>query len=748
MAKITSDQIEKAYEYGNKVYSGEMTKTSATNELSNMYSMAKSSAQMYIEAVQYMLLGRGFGRNINNEAAEYYLQKILADYGDEAFQRALFSLEQFVEYYESQVGGSQQGKRELIKQNGGFKDKSYWIFQGNPDEYDIDKYFKSNSYIYWAVRHKKHQESIRIGDPVFLWRAKGGYDNPFGIVAYGHVVEKPKHKDEVKYPEKLLDNLFKRKATSEIRVGIQLEEVRLNLEGGMLEASSLSAQDSLKDMAILTVRQGSNFQISEEQYKVLHNIWEHEGNRSVLKMYSFQSLNEYISQLTSSDYHLTASHNGNLTFGSDIRSVSRFMIDCEQLVTGLRELLDNGLDLNTLDRFEESDWREIAKLAKNSDVFRTLLKAQTKATFVLISQIINWAIDTPADKYKDDIINFNNESLEQAITALNTISDKSKFNTVSELNMPPGNGQNIIVYGAPGSGKSHYIKQMTEKEKFYITVFHPEYQNSDFVGSLRPHKDEDDITYAFVPGPFIDALIEASQNPDKQVFLIIEEINRANAAAVFGEVFLLLDRVEEGYSEYGVTPDAMLQQHLGLNGYANPADLRIPANLTLLATMNSSDQGVFLLDSAFKRRWGFKYCPIDFSSHSKKKTFSDKVVPYNGKEYSWTDFAQVINEALQQRGIEEDRLIGPFFLTDKERETLSSCKAAISGKLLIYLWDDVLRHGMRDQLFSSKFTTFSKLVNDYNNSKQIFTESVESLLDTYVQVPDNDEGYLDEAQVS
>jgi hypothetical protein len=416
------------------------------------------------------------------------------------------------------------------------------------------------------------------------------------------------------------------------------------------------------------------------------------------------------------------------------------LINYHHLIDGLTELKASNPDYSHLQEYVEQEWRDLAPLIPNSHVFRSLLRTQTGPTAHLISHILCWLNDVSPSEYNDRDIPIDDNNLQKAIDVLKLLQkEKEKdatqdgTNNLLQSSTHKSGGENLIVYGAPGSGKSYYINQLTSEKKVIRTVFHPEYQNSDFVGGLRPYSSEDGITYSFVPGPFIDALLLAIENNNEQVYLIIEEINRANAAAVFGDIFQLLDRKNDNNSEYTITPETTLKKYLEDKNYPTPKHLNIPANLSILATMNSSDQGVFLLDSAFKRRWEFKYCPVDFEDHKDKPTFKEKVVPYNGSNYSWADFAETINTILKQKKIEEDRLIGPYFLTDKERRNPTACKDAIAGKLLIYLWDDVLRHDLREHLFSSKINTFSDLVNLYNSGQSIFSSEINKLLEQKVE---------------
>lgn len=317
------------------------------------------------------------------------------------------------------------------------------------------------------------------------------------------------------------------------------------------------------------------------------------------------------------------------------------------------------------------------------------------------------------------------------------ISKKDKNTYVLELirnGSQKGNlmGRNIIVYGAPGTGKSF---SLNEKPNPFRTVFHSDYQNSDFVGSYKPYKAENGITYKFVPGPFIDAFVHAYLNPNQKVSLIIEEINRGNCAAIFGEIFQLLDRKENGESEYQIDPEASLRDYLTLEkGLPELIKLHLPSNLSLFATMNSADQGVSVVDSAFKRRWEFEYLQIDLDD-VKHPHLSNPVIRYNGKELSFKIIAKSINEVLSRNGFDEDRLLGQFFLNKVELRDTEKAMNSISRKVFLYLWDDVLRHNERSLIFNvSEYENFSKIVLAFNNGKEIFSKSIEEAISKHSNV--------------
>jgi hypothetical protein len=294
--------------------------------------------------------------------------------------------------------------------------------------------------------------------------------------------------------------------------------------------------------------------------------------------------------------------------------------------------------------------------------------------------------------------------------------------------------KNLIVYGAPGTGKSYYLNNLLKDANTIRTVFHSETQNSDFVGSLKPVMKLVDgaakVTYEFVAGPFIKAFVAALKQPSKQIHLIIEEINRANAAAVFGETFQLLDRDGSGRSEYEIEADELLSKYLKDN--LDPAfngQIYIPSNLIINATMNSSDQGVYPLDSAFKRRWSFKYMPIDFQDCPRG------AVDLDGHRITWDILAKSINEILSTEfaHLEEDRFIGPWFLNKDEVQ--SQFSKTIESKLFTYLWNDVLRHQQRDKIFNGQdIASFSDLIKVFNRQLagdpvQVFSHLVQQAFD-------------------
>ena len=324
--------------------------------------------------------------------------------------------------------------------------------------------------------------------------------------------------------------------------------------------------------------------------------------------------------------------------------------------------------------------------------------------------------------------------LKREILKINTNNPEETSDYVARLEM---NGRNRIYYGAPGTGKSFAVDELTTDYDYKRRItFHPEYTYFDFVGGLKPVQSNGNIEYEFVAGPFTEVVISALNNPSHKCALIIEEINRSNTAAVFGDVFQLLDRKSNGISEYVIKNKEVVeyiisklnesakqyyyQQLLELSGGISEnigQQLFLPSNVWLYATMNSSDQGVFAMDSAFKRRWEFIYTPIDFYSSTNKDIILD------GFNISWGKFATELNNILSNiTGVTEDKLIGPYFLKEDD---LSS-KEKIGSKLLIYLWDDVVRY-QRETLFLEK-NRFSKVIKTFEAGGQIFIDELHDKL--------------------
>ena len=277
-----------------------------------------------------------------------------------------------------------------------------------------------------------------------------------------------------------------------------------------------------------------------------------------------------------------------------------------------------------------------------------------------------------------------------------------------------------IFYGAPGTGKSNTIKKVVDEQgkRCHRTTFHPDSDYSTFVGAYKPTMKESYITkdgvttkeekiiYTFCPQAFTNAYVEA-WNAEEEVYLVIEEINRGNCAQIFGDLFQLLDR-KNGVSEYPVEADADLQSYLNkalakTSRTDIPADVKsgkklmLPSNLYIWATMNTSDQSLFPIDSAFKRRWEWKYIKIKEGKDENGNKLDWKVdvkMDEAGNLLPWWDIVQKINDIIASMTSSADKQLGYFFCCAKDgvidEETFVS-------KVIFYLWNDVFKdYGFED----------------------------------------------------
>ena len=284
-------------------------------------------------------------------------------------------------------------------------------------------------------------------------------------------------------------------------------------------------------------------------------------------------------------------------------------------------------------------------------------------------------------------------------------------------------GLNLLLYGAPGVGKSYAVNALVGDVNVERTVFHPDIQNSDFFGCLKPRSVSDGtgntkVIYQFAPGPFSKALSSALKDPEHQHFLVIEELNRAPAASVFGELFQLLDREDDGSSTYKIAfPNPESEDWLQASTGLSIENLFIPSNLSIVATMNSSDQGVFPLDTAFRRRWEQEYLAL-YDGASPKGTLTFIGRDGRPREAEWIDFLMVLNNFLIERlKTPEDRLLGQWFLKSREMN------GPVPSKILLYLWDDLLRHHGREAVFDVRsIRTFGEIHSALNKDRQVFSD--------------------------
>lgn len=301
---------------------------------------------------------------------------------------------------------------------------------------------------------------------------------------------------------------------------------------------------------------------------------------------------------------------------------------------------------------------------------------------------------------------------------------------------------NRIVFGAPGTGKSHTLNEdvqglvNSENASFERVTFHPEYSYSSFVGCYKPVSETDGIEYKYVAGPFMRVLVEAyksgrTEHPRPHI-LLIEELNRARVAAVFGEVFQLLDRDATGKSEYDIAPSEDVKKYLfsELGGDMSDYDtIRIPNNMFIWATMNSADQGVFPMDTAFKRRWNFEYIGIDDNDKKVKS-----IIKIGEFVYDWNQLRKAINAKMSVLKINEDKLLGPYFIgkqyfntNENDNDANKAFVAMFKNKVLMYLFEDACKQKAKDMFEGCDHSRYSRICDAFDKKGiEIFGKAFET----------------------
>ena len=338
-------------------------------------------------------------------------------------------------------------------------------------------------------------------------------------------------------------------------------------------------------------------------------------------------------------------------------------------------------------------------------------------------------------------------------------------------------GLQQIYYGAPGTGKSKAIKDLTFGEDVIRTTFHPDSDYASFVGTYKPITEEvdlrdcngkkvideetgkvvkeDRIAYKFIPQAFLEAYVKAWKKlgANKKQYLIIEEINRGNCAQIFGDLFQLLDRNEYGFSDHPIIADKDMQKYLKkefegweitnkdkinqLYGEANMVSLImkgerlvLPSNLYIWATMNTSDQSLFPIDSAFKRRWDWKYLPIHEGRDKETNAPLNWYINTSDKQYDWWSFISKVNKLIGSLTNSEDKKLGYFFCKAKDGEIDADL---FVSKVIFYLWNDVFKdYGFDDKDFQDeegKILSFDRFYEDKNGKTNVDIAIVEQFLE-------------------
>lgn len=400
--------------------------------------------------------------------------------------------------------------------------------------------------------------------------------------------------------------------------------------------------------------------------------------------------------------------------------------------------------------YKDAYYESFGETAKNNDdIIRNYINNYSK--------VLNFS--------KDGILSLTGQSLEERFAFMDRTDKKAFFDSFDTTRIKSTSNPiksftpaQIIYYGVPGCGKSKKIMdlldiakqkgEITDEEKQVVrVVFHPEYTNADFVGQVMPVvKPAGGVDYDFAAGPFTRILARAYANPTKPYFLVIEEINRGNAAAIFGEIFQLLDRHKKGESDsvggnlYTAGWSKYFVDHVDVNGKisaeiaeteygsdeekpavnftANTA-IRLPPNLSIYATMNTSDQNVFTLDNAFKRRFDSELVKNTLDGEQHKAQRETKI---ENTDVTWGTFWEKINDLILEKNTSmissEDKRLGAYFIIGEEKTDDAGNKyREISRKLfgekvLEYLWDDAFKY-KRKEVFAESCKSVESLIENF-----------------------------------
>ena len=416
---------------------------------------------------------------------------------------------------------------------------------------------------------------------------------------------------------------------------------------------------------------------------------------------------------------------------------------CKQMLDSIQGITEVNIaeeehQNNLKQRFEQyilhvlklKSTRQVGDLEKLSD--RLVANGVIERGVYQIDNIDDYTNTLKKIRESEEYITYKSERKEKnpnsGLACDQGMSNYSKFLeylAAKEENVPRIKGaENVLLYGVPGVGKSHEIqtKYCDDPERMERVVFHPDYTYSDFVGQILPKVENDKLKYEFTAGPFTTLLAKAWNNPGKEYYLVIEEINRGNAPAIFGEIFQLLDRKTEDShrydpSEYGESEYSITNSDIATAVFGDPEEkIRIPSNMWILATMNTADQNVFTLDTAFQRRWKLHHMKNDVMSagHSKTKI--------EGSEIEWGTFASVINEMVTDYSLEmmssEDKRLGAYFVKKNELS-----EEEFPEKVLKYLWDDAFKM-KKDAVFDDKFKSLETIIETYELSEPDKLKSV------------------------
>lgn len=389
--------------------------------------------------------------------------------------------------------------------------------------------------------------------------------------------------------------------------------------------------------------------------------------------------------------------------------------------------------------FQIVDYLILPDLQTNKAVLRCVHKFDNP---ISLYEINSWFNDGSSLNLQGGLASISDTQADIIINKFESIIPKlSPFIKSSKIFLPIDQREHplqIMLYGAPGTGKSYSISflirqsypsfnECDDNPYVFRTTIYRDYSYFDFVGNIMPVTKDGKISYEFVPGIFTTALFAALRNQDSgiDVYLILEEMSRGDIASIFGDIFQLLDRDDTGKSMYGIN-NKSIYEYLILNGAIKPGyKIVIPKNLHIIGTVNTSDQNVNVIDTAFKRRFDFKYVGVELIKSNNNGYVNNFSINFTSdNQYEWVKLYQAINHVIiNDLGLAEDKQLGHFFLKDKGNDDLN--RDQVANKLLHYLWQDVERVSYTSgSLFADGITSFSQLYYAFEKRENILSKSV------------------------
>lgn len=443
-------------------------------------------------------------------------------------------------------------------------------------------------------------------------------------------------------------------------------------------------------------------------------------------------------------------HQKNISYFADGSSLDVFNFD-------QNEILVTDVSIKQSVRGDNSRQLEFGNTTTSSPMFQEFRRLIHENDFLILLKRKNKL------EYDAFIVKSSDAETHQ-LNSVTYLSQNSRNSTIVDIasykleeaensnNLIPG--ENIIFYGAPGTGKSYEITRRvkeiypdfedeeSEDSKFvFRTTFHPEYTYSDFVGQILPNVEEDKIDYQFSQGVFTRALIQALKHENSNiVFLILEELSRANVSAIFGDLFQLLDR-KNGRSEYSISNPIIAKEI-----YPDDVDKKIylPKNLFIFASVNTNDQNVFVMDTAFKRRFDWEYISTKPVLDENGQKLNNPIIQIDNIQIQWCDFYQKLNLYITNvLELSEDKQVGQFFIQFPEPNADTpndNNQNKLRNKLLQYLWSDVEKAIFNNKKLFNNINSFSELYENFKDNKKVFVDDFLSSFDDNGQdMEDTDE---------